>query len=144
MRDMKRYWISTVASVPLALGMAGASVSLAVIATGAVAQAQTANPCNPCAAGMKKMMGNPCAAHKPMMGNPCNPCAAGMMKKKKMMMENPCAAGMKKGMMDNPCNPCAPGMKKMMMENPCNPCAAKKAMNPCAPANPCAAKKKAE
>ena len=96
MKEMKKYWITTVAAMPLALGIAGAGSMLALSALSA-GPAQAAekkmNPCNPCAAN-KKMMNpcNPCAAKKKMM-NPCNPCAAN----KKMM---------------NPCNPCAAQKKK--------------------------------
>lgn len=49
--------------------------------------AESANPCNPCAA-RNPCAGNPCAAKNPCAGNPC-------------AAKNPCGG--------NPCNPCAGG-----------------------------------
>ena len=104
MKTSKTKLLSTVAVIPLALGlvMGGAAVETMIGET-----------------GMAYATCNPCAAKKAC--NPCNPCAA----KKAWKACNPCAA--KKAC--NPCNPCA--AKKAC--NPCNPCAAKGACNPCNP-----------
>ncbi len=136
MFSSKKKLLSTVAAVPLALGVVVAFNAIETISgqsnlayassngCNPCAAKKACNPCNPCAAKKACNPCNPCAAKKA--SNPCNPCAA----KKACNPCNPCAA--KKT--SNPCNPCA--AKKT--SNPCNPCAAKKACNPC---NPCAAKK---
>jgi len=115
MFSSKKKLLSTVAAVPLALGVVVAFNAIETISGQNNLAYASSNGCNPCAAKKACNPCNPCAAKKAC--NPCNPCAA-----KKAC--NPC----------NPCNPCA--AKKAC--NPCNPCAAKKACNPC---NPCAAKK---
>lgn len=112
---------TTVLPMVLGLGVAGASLGLAICS---VRPAKAAPPamtlrdgrlpeakprdvrlvaCNPC---------TPCAAAA---CNPCNPCAAAAC---------------------SPCNPCAAAAGNPC--NPCNPCAAA-ASSPCNPCNPCAA-----
>lgn len=136
---------TTVLPMVLGLGVAGASLGLAICSVRPAKAAPPAmtlrdgrlpeakprdvrlvacNPCTPCAAAACNPC-NPCAAAA---CSPCNPCAAAA--------GNPC----------NPCNPCAaaaggatdcvvPGLQSAAI-NPCNPCAA---ANPCNPCSPCAA-----
>lgn len=124
MRDGRQQLMSTVAAVPLMVGLVlstGLGVSLNLIPA-AMAQAQP-NPCGAAKPGSVCTPCNPCAAKKP---PTCNPCAA--------QNTAPC----------NPCNPCA--AKTVPAGNPCTPAAAASPCNPCAasaaatPSNPCAAK----